>query len=85
MYKVGDNRTQEPIQSKMSEIVFCDEDEYYCVNYLPFLEILEQNEKAEYCQKVHSHIIQVLSATTYSSIREKYVYLKKYFYRTFEL
>lgn len=84
-FDLGVRGTQEQIQSRMNELVFCDEDEYYCVDYLPFLSDIEKDENREYCKKVHNHIIQVLSTTTDSSIRDKYVYLKKYFYRTFNL
>ena len=84
-FDLGVKGTQEQIQPRMKEFVFCDEDEYYCVDYLPFLSGIEKNENDEYCKKVHNHINQVLSTTTDSSIREKYVYLKKYFYRTFQL
>lgn len=85
-FDLGVKGTQEQIQFRMNDFVFCDEvDEYYCVNYLPFLNDIEKSENREYCKKVHNHIIQVLSTTTDSSIRDKYVYLKKYFYRTFRL
>ncbi|MBQ8798394.1 MAG: hypothetical protein IJZ55_02375 [Lachnospiraceae bacterium] len=84
-YDLGEKGTQEQIQSKMSDYIFCDEDEYYCVDYLPYLNVIEKSENAEYCKKFYNHIIHVLSTTTDSSIRDKYVYLKKYFYRTFGL
>ena len=84
-FDLGVKGTQEQIQPRMNELVFCDSDEFYCVDYLPCLSDLEKNDQAEYCKKVHDHILHVLSTTTDSSIRDKYVYLKKYFYRTFRL
>ena len=81
----GVNGTQEHLQAQMNELVFCDSDEYYCVDYLALLSDFEKNDNTQYCKKVHNHIVQVLFTTTDSSIREKYVYLKNYFYRIFEL
>ena len=84
-FDLGVKGTLEQIQPRMNELVFCDSDEFYCVDYLPYLSNIEKNDQTEYCKKVHDHIIHVLSTTTDSSVRDKYVYLKKYFYRTFKL
>ena len=63
------------------DIIFCDSDEYMSINYLDTLKELDNKKFPP--DELKTHIDEVLSKTTDSSVREKYVYLKKYYSRVF--
>lgn len=75
--------TNEAMHAQMKELVFCDLDDFYCIDYFFFLTIDESTTPLCISQ-LRDHINNVLSTTTNSDIREKYLYLKNYYNRTFQ-
>ena len=65
----------------INELIFCDIDKYYAVNWLTmffgFSSFDENNSPIAYFKKILDHIEHTLSSTTDSSIRDKYLYLDK--------
>ena len=63
------------------QFTFCDFDEFISINYLDMLKRLTDEKYPS--EELKKHIDEVLSKTLDSSIREKYIYLKKYYSRIF--
>lgn len=68
--------TEENIRDYISQTVFCDFDEFYVVDYMELFEGFDTS--GEDCRYLLKYINSILGATTDSSVREKYLYLKKY-------
>lgn len=69
------DKTDEDITGYIPRYVFCDFDEFYAIDYLELFEGFDTH--GEDCHRLLKHINSVLGMTTDSSVREKYLYLKK--------
>lgn len=74
--------TDEDVRNYIPQTVFCDFDEFYVVDYLELFEGFDIS--GEDCQYLLKYINGILSATTDSSVREKYLYLKKNLLRWYD-
>lgn len=67
--------SDEDVADYIPQTVFCDFDEFYVVDYLELFEGFDIN--GEECQYLLKYINSILGTTTDSSVREKFLYLKK--------
>ena len=67
--------TDENIENYIPQTVFCDFDEFYTIDYLELFEGFDTH--GEDCRHLLKHINSILGMAIDSSVREKYLYLKK--------
>lgn len=76
------DNTDEDIVDYIPQTVFCDFDEFYAIDYLELFEGFDT--RGEDCHRLLKHINSILGTTTDSSVREKYLYLKKHLLRWYK-
>ena len=82
-FNEGFSGTRDDIQDQMKQLVFCDFDDYYCIDYLYCLTV-DQKTTPLCIEQLREHINNILATTTNNDIREKYLYLKNYYNRIFQ-